>query len=442
MICPLDDEVRSQLRSGVAITSVTQCVEELVLNSVDAGASCIALCVDIPGFRVQVVDNGSGIARNDLERVGQRYSTSKCHSLHDLKELRCHGYRGEALASLLEISGVLEIVTRHKSSYKTLCSMFINGKSVGVSESCFPRANVGTTVTIHDLFRTLPVRRKVISEVLEFERIRQRVAAIALIHPEISFSLRNDASQVKCLQTHKSQSLRSTFTQLYGNLKSKGLREVCHEMRQFKITGFISVDTQHNKSLQFIYINSRLVLKTKIHRLVGNILNKSSVVKKLAFSTENESLGKTNMDSPDKQSDRYGIFVLNITCPLDEYDITLEPAKTLVEFQDWEGLLLCVENCVQSFLARENLVLYVSESDCSESQEEESPNGQYVVNSQGSFSMFEYQNLSSLGDKADIMEISTSSISKSLHSSTVCRRNKVTNSDENSQCSTQSTEAR
>ena len=84
IVRPLQEDVRSYLRSGVAITSLTQCVEELVLNSLDAGSTSITVRIDIPNFRVQVSDNGSGIAFEDLNRVGGRYMSSKCHDLKDL----------------------------------------------------------------------------------------------------------------------------------------------------------------------------------------------------------------------------------------------------------------------------------------------------------------------------------------------------------------------
>ena len=117
MIRPLQEEVRSLLRSGVAITNLTQCVEELVLNSIDAGASNITLRVDIPNLKIQVSDNGCGITFGDLKLAGERYSSSKCHVLKDLDQLTFYGFRGETLASLREICDVLEIVTRHRSPF-------------------------------------------------------------------------------------------------------------------------------------------------------------------------------------------------------------------------------------------------------------------------------------------------------------------------------------
>ncbi|XP_029767336.1 DNA mismatch repair protein Mlh3 isoform X12 [Terrapene carolina triunguis] len=76
MIKCLVEDVRTRLRSGVAINSLAQCVEELVLNSIDAKATCVAIRVDLETFKVQVVDNGSGMGREDLNKVGNRYFTN------------------------------------------------------------------------------------------------------------------------------------------------------------------------------------------------------------------------------------------------------------------------------------------------------------------------------------------------------------------------------
>jgi len=68
----LAPELKSLLRTGVALTSVTQCVEELVLNSLDAGATCVAIRLDLTCFKVQVVDNGHGIPMDQLKQLGER----------------------------------------------------------------------------------------------------------------------------------------------------------------------------------------------------------------------------------------------------------------------------------------------------------------------------------------------------------------------------------
>ncbi len=69
----LNTEIQGHLRSGVAVATVAQCVEELVLNAVDAMATCVAVRVSLDVGRIQVVDNGCGIRREDLSMLGERY---------------------------------------------------------------------------------------------------------------------------------------------------------------------------------------------------------------------------------------------------------------------------------------------------------------------------------------------------------------------------------
>ncbi|XP_041351315.1 uncharacterized protein LOC121370257 [Gigantopelta aegis] len=353
MIRLLPQELRSRLRSGVTITHLTQCVEELVMNSLDAGANCIAVRIDLPCFKIQVVDNGTGISSEQLEMIGNRYFTSKCHEIQDLENLSYFGYRGEALASLKDTAVILDVTTRTRQSSQTYCKMFQRGTSLTVFDSTIHRPSAGTTVTIHDLFYNLPVRRKSMTESLELERIRHRMEGIALIHPNISFSLRNDVTGHVLLQTHKSSCMLTAFTYLFGPRKSKCLCPVSTSHGGFQVEGYMGKEPHYNKELQFIYINERMVLKTKIHKLINQILSKSLVYKRKSVTSEGEN---TVNSSPTKQNERYSIFVLNIKCPLDVYDITFDPAKTLVEFKDWMVLTASIESMVWSFLKKENLV--------------------------------------------------------------------------------------
>ncbi|XP_077989468.1 DNA mismatch repair protein Mlh3-like [Glandiceps talaboti] len=365
-IMRLSEEVRSHLRSGIAITSLTQCIEELVLNSIDAGATCIAVRVDVPSHKVQVVDNGSGINRNQMQIIGERYATSKCHSVQDLDNLRYYGFRGEALASIRDVTGVFEIVSKTKSCDVTFCKLFKNGKPLDVFEAKQPRPSTGTTITVHDFFFNLPVRRKTMVPALEFERSRHCIESIALMQPSVSFTLRNDYTGVKALQTRKSTSVLGTLGQIFGMAKAKVMKEACYSHDTFKITGYIGTEGHINKNIQFIYINGRLILKTKLHKLANLLLSKSIIVKsKAAFNNSvsprarESGSGVAEFTNSPRYSDLHAMFVLDIQCPLSEYDICLEPAKTLVEFRDWDGALLCMENLILEFLKKENLTMKV-----------------------------------------------------------------------------------
>ncbi|XP_077319766.1 DNA mismatch repair protein Mlh3 isoform X1 [Lithobates pipiens] len=364
MIHVLPEDVRCRLRSGIAITSVNQCVEELLLNSADAQATCIAVRVDLEIFRVQVVDNGCGLGPEDIERVGMRYFTSKCHSLKDLEDLKFYGFRGEAIASMADVCSIVEISSKQKPTGQTFNKLFQNGKPLPVQQAEVTRPSTGTTVSLYNLFYNLPVRRGCVDPVLELERIRRKVEAASLMKPTISFSLKNDALHSMVLQLPKTRDVCSRFCQIYGLMKSQHLREIHHTQDRLKIAGFISSEGHYNKTIQFLYVNSRLVLKTHLHKLIDSLLRKESVIcRPKASQTVRTSCSP---GSHRTSSELHGIFVLNIQCPYDEYDICFEPNKTLIEFQDWGSVLLCVEQGVKNFLKKENLYLEPSKEDISE----------------------------------------------------------------------------
>ncbi|XP_032338282.1 DNA mismatch repair protein Mlh3 isoform X6 [Camelus ferus] len=216
MIKCLSVEAQARLRSGLAICSLGQCVEELALNSIDAEAKCVAVRVNVETFQVQVIDNGFGMGRDDVDKVGNRYFTSKCNSVQDLENPRFYGFRGEALASIADMASAVEISSKKSKSVKTFVKLFQNGKALKACEADLTRPSAGTTVIVHNLFNQLPVRRKCMDPRLEFEKVRQRIEALSLMHPSISFSLRNDVSGSMVLQLPKTKDVCSRFCQIYG----------------------------------------------------------------------------------------------------------------------------------------------------------------------------------------------------------------------------------
>ncbi|XP_063041582.1 DNA mismatch repair protein Mlh3 [Engraulis encrasicolus] len=357
MILFLSDEVKVHLRSGIAICSLQQCVEELVLNSIDAEATCIAVKVDVEACKLLVLDNGVGIDRQDFDRIGNRYSTSKCSSLKDLENLTYYGFRGEAVASIASLSDAVEITSRTKCSRKTYRKVFDNGQSKGVFEAETERPSVGTTVTVSNLFRNMPVRKKRLDPVLEMERIRQRVEAISLMHPSVSFTVMNECTGTMQVQLSKVKSTYYRFAQIHGLEKAKKLKEVTHSCGRFEITGHIGCEGHYNNSLQYLFLNRRLLLRTRLHKQLKYILSKSAISNKLHCSPS-VSQAATSFSPKDSVGggQLYGMYVINISCGYSEYDICLEPAKTLVEFKDWDSLSMCLDEGVRTFLAREGLL--------------------------------------------------------------------------------------
>lgn len=205
----------------------------------------------------------------------------------------------------------------------------------------------------------MPVRRKLIREAIDLESMRIRLESFALIHPKVAFSLRNDRNGNMLIQTKKSSSTMATFMQLFGEERAQELAEVHHSVGPFTVSGYIGTQPHLTKALQFVYVNKRIILRTKIHKMVNDLLSRSSII---STRLHPSSVGPVkNPSSPPKGMKLYGIFVLNIECSYSEYDICLDPSKTLVEFKEWDKLLLCIEELILKFASEENLGISLDE---------------------------------------------------------------------------------
>ncbi|KAL0969119.1 hypothetical protein UPYG_G00222820 [Umbra pygmaea] len=360
MIKYLSKDVQENLRSGIAICSLQQCLEELIMNSIDAGATCVSVRVDMEAFKVQVIDNGSGMDLEVMEHVGKRYFTSKCSSLEDLDNLKFYGFRGEALASIASLAVLVEISSRTKMSVKTHVKIFKNGKGLDVFESETTRPSAGTTVIICNFLHNMPVRRKRMVRMLEFEQIKQRLEAVSLMHPTVSFTLKSDCTGTMVVQLSKAQNTYYRFVQIHGLARAQKLREIRYSHAQFEVNGYIGRDAHYNSTLQFLFVNDRLLLKTRIHKLLNLLLRKA-----VSSSRQSDSPGYSASKSPKQRrgTEFHAMYVINIKCPYSEYDVCLEPAKSLIEFKAWESVLFCIEEAVKEFLKRENLVCELSSED-------------------------------------------------------------------------------
>ncbi|XP_053529230.1 DNA mismatch repair protein Mlh3 isoform X3 [Artibeus jamaicensis] len=368
MIKCLSNEVRAKLRSGLAVCSLGQCVEELALNSIDAEAKCVAVRVNVETFQVQVIDNGFGVGSDDIDKVGNRYFTSKCNSLQDLENPRFYGFRGEALASISNMASAVEISSKKNGTMKTFVKLFQNGKALKACEADLIRPSAGTTVTVYNLFYQLPVRRKRMDPRLEFEKVRQRIEALSLMHPSVSFSLRNDVSGSMILQLPKTKDICSRFCQIYGLGKSQKLREINFKYKEFELSGYISSEAHYNKNMQFLFVNKRLILRTKLHKLIDFLLRKESVICKP--KTGSASRHVNSSPRPRSSPELYGIYVINVQCQFCEYDVCIEPAKTLIEFQNWDTVLVCIQEGMKKFLEKEKLFVELSGEDIKEFSED------------------------------------------------------------------------
>ena len=288
---------------------------------------------------LQVIDNGVGIAFDDVKLVGSRHATSKSSA-------SSYGRKGAALASIAAVAGTLEITTRHKLSTKTFNKVFHLGKEGPVVESELSRPSAGSTMTVYDLFYNLPVRRKSLCESMVLVKVTQAVSAVALLHPSISFSVRNNQTGDCLLQTSRVSSVQHTFAHLFGDDCSLSLKCISVSCNDFNISGHISTDGHTNGTLQFLYLNGRLIHKTQLHTFLNSLLTKQLFNN---FQQADTSSQVTVLQ------EKFGVYVIDIRCPFSKYDICHEPSKTLIEFIDWTHVHNALQLLIVTFLEQNNL---------------------------------------------------------------------------------------
>lgn len=150
---------RSTMRSGILVFDLTRVVEELVFNSLDAGAKKVSVYVAVGTCYVKVSDDGCGISRDGLVLLGERYVTSKVQHLADMDVASGNfGFRGEALSSIADVS-VLDVLTKARGMPNGYRKVMKGSKCLclGIDDDI---KDVGTTVVVRDLFYNQPVRRK------------------------------------------------------------------------------------------------------------------------------------------------------------------------------------------------------------------------------------------------------------------------------------------
>ena len=223
------------------------------------------------------------------------------------------------------------------------------GKLVRLSKSANYRTGHGTTVTVFDLFHSSPVRKKCFNECLELEWIKQRVEAFALMHFAVSFSLLNDATGSLILQTHKSNSIVGAFAHLFGVDNPQELHNVSCQADMFQMNGYVGRKTHINRNAQFVFVNNRLTLKTELHALINRVLSECIVSK--------QPLGECHPAAFHQTVDKHDIYIIMITCPSSEYEITFNPRKTLLAFRHSNSLMKCVRNCLWKFIHKDDDVI-------------------------------------------------------------------------------------
>tara|TARA_Y100000816_G_C26105698_1_gene587530 strand:- start:2369 stop:4153 length:1785 start_codon:yes stop_codon:yes gene_type:complete len=263
----LPENIANQIAAGEVILRPSSIVKELIENSIDSGATNISLIIKNSGKTlVKVIDNGSGIAHDQIELAFERHSTSKIRVANDLFKIKTNGFRGEALSSIASISYV-EAVSRKKND-KLAKSIIIKGNNVQKNE--FRVAPVGTSISVKNLFYNVPARRNFLkSDSVELKHIIDEFSRLAIVNCNINFSFHKDDNELFDL---KKSNLRKRISSIFGNKLLDELVPVQEETPLVKIGGFIIKPSGARKSRgqQFFFVNNRFIRSSFLNHAVNS----------------------------------------------------------------------------------------------------------------------------------------------------------------------------
>lgn len=318
----LPKKLISKIAAGEVVERPASVVKELIENSIDANADEITLSIENGGLKeIKVVDNGDGIREEDLEMAFTLHATSKINSLEDLNSISTMGFRGEALSTISSAADI-EVHTFNNES-KPIWGKFSDSKAIEIKNK--PREK-GTTISIIDLFRHIPARKKFLSsENTEYKHIYNTFITIAIAFPKIKMTLIKNGKQIISLPK---STLVDRIKQILQRETDLKLIEINYNSPELNITGLVghpSISSISN-NLQYIYINNR------------------SISDKIIYRAIKEGFGSL---IPRENKPPYILF-LNINPS--KVDVNVHPRKSEVRFEDSSWIFTNVKRAIEETL--------------------------------------------------------------------------------------------
>ncbi|KAG8442716.1 hypothetical protein GDO86_011495 [Hymenochirus boettgeri] len=269
----LDETVVNRIAAGEVIQRPANAIKEMIENCLDAKSTSIQVTVKDGGLKlIQIQDNGTGIRKEDLEIVCERFTTSKLQTFEDLSAISTYGFRGEALASISHVAHVT-ITTKTADGKCAYRASFADGKMKAPPKPC--AGNQGTQIVVEDLFYNVSTRRKALkSPSEEHTRIVEVVSRYAIHNAGISFSVKKQGETMADVRTLSNASTVDNIRSIFGNAVSRELIEVgCEENKlAFKIKGYITnANYSMKRCILLLFINARLVESTALKKAIETV---------------------------------------------------------------------------------------------------------------------------------------------------------------------------
>lgn len=308
MIRILDKNVSDKIAAGEVVESPLSVVKELVENSIDAGAKSIAVQIKGNGSDyIRVSDDGCGIAGDEVETAFKRHATSKLEKFSDLNNLHTLGFRGEALASIAKVSGVIMYTKRREDPLGT--ELVLEAGEVIKKEDI--AVDDGTGIIVQDLFFNIPARKKELSykrtkknEIVEF------INRMSIYYSDISFRLKLDDELLYITKGNGNR--RDVLAQIYGADYAVRLVQVDEEVSGITVSGLVSPqgDSYKDTSRQVIFINGRAIRSAFLEGIIKK--EYSDII----------------------MGERYPSYFLLVNLPGVDIDVNIHPNKKEILFLD------------------------------------------------------------------------------------------------------------
>lgn len=324
----MSDLLANKIAAGEVVERCLSVVKELVENSVDAKSDEIKVELIESGLRsIKVIDNGSGMDKDDAVLAFQRHATSKLYSEDDLFSISSLGFRGEALPSIASVS---EVELKTSSNGVGTYVHIKGGNIIEVKESDLAK---GTSFTITNLFYNTPARLKHLSSsYAELANIVEYVHKMALSYPNIKFILVNDGREL--FNTSGDGNLLKVINAIYGINVVKKMIKIDNKNNDYEISGYISLPEVNRSSKNYIstLVNGRVVKNYQLSKIINESYN--------TF----------------KEDTRYPIVVINIKTDPSLLDVNIHPSKLDIKFSNMDELIKLIQTTIINTLKDKLLI--------------------------------------------------------------------------------------
>lgn len=325
----LDRVLADQIAAGEVIERPASIVKELVENSIDAHSSRVDILVEESGLKeIRIIDNGDGIAADDLAIAFRRHATSKIQHQQDLFRVQTMGFRGEALPSIASVADVTMTTSTGQDA-----GNLIHLKGGELIKQQAASARPGTDITVKDLFFNTPARLKYLkSPRTELSRIVDLVNRLALAEPNIAFSLTHNGREL--FRSAGNGNLQQVIAAIYGNSVGEKMLPLDAADPDFKISGYLSLPEMTRSSRQCMTV-------TINHRYIYNFQLTKAII---------TGYGSKLMVG------RYPIVVLDVELDPLLVDVNVHPAKREVRLSKESQLANLISSSVEETISQMNLI--------------------------------------------------------------------------------------